>query len=672
MDPKLHQALLETFKGELTDQHESLVNALLSLETVNSKKEITETIGMLFRISHNLKGAAKSVAIDDVANLAHKLEDLFDKWSKSKHTPSKEEVNLCLGLADNMLSAFNASQDRFFNKQHQGDELLKIPSYRIETINSKLEDLMLAQLQLEHLSLHALSLLNALKSLKNDDSKWQHVQSGMKKLSDKSKQLSSSFARDLSTLKNETRKMRLMPLNHVLTPLKQTVRTLADDLGKNIALVVEGEDIEVDKAILDALKTPLQHIVRNAASHGIETANERKRLGKRLTATIAIRAQSDISDLTLVISDDGQGIDIKKLKEKALEKKLYAEDVLKGMNNQAAIDLIFHSGLSTADTVSELSGRGVGMEAVKNDIQQVKGSIQVTSRSGKGTTFTLQLPMQLSSVRGLFFSANEIKFILPTSSLHALHNVALNSLTVVNNQLSIILKDTPIPAFYLSELLNIKQTELSLEKEYQGIILQQEDKQIMLLVDTIEEERLCVLKPLPSPLDQLKPFAGATLLENGQLVLALKKEYLLYEASHSTQTHRHELGPERTQQKPLEHRRVLVVDDALTTRTLAMNALTAAGYEAVSANDGLEAWDTLQHDDFDCVITDIEMPGLNGIELTKRIRDYKPIAKIPIIIISSANNQEYKKRGAAAGANAYLVKNDFETSILLNTLDKLL
>ncbi|MDX2345785.1 MAG: response regulator [Legionella sp.] len=670
MDPKLYHLLFETFKGELIEQHQIMVDALIKLEKTKDKKNSQELLNLLFRTSHNLKGAAKSVEIDKIAALAHQLEDQFSVWREKNKVPDKKQINQCLKLVDQMLEQLKQAEKNTSASSLSLDEMVRVPLRRIERINSKLNELIIFQLRLTKWTKN---IEHALNMLKHQDIK--QIEKQLTALLDDAGILTGEFSRDLFILQQEGKSMRLLPMSHVFSPLERMVREVSADLDKSVALNIEGGDVEIDKSILDALKTPLQHLIRNAIAHGIEDKATRKKQGKPACANISIQAANEAGQIQIILSDDGQGIDVEKLKEQALNKNLYTQEALNKLSESDVLRLIFHSGVSTAKTVSELSGRGVGLDAVLNDIEAVKGKIKVKSIPGGGCTFTLILPLALASSRGLFVKLNDLNFMLPTVSLDALYSIKSTQLTRIDNQWAVVVKDKPITVSSLSDILGVGEIVLDNTKDYDGVLVSGKHAQMMLLVDEIIEEHDCVLKPLPKPLNQLKHLSGATLTETGELVLALNMDNVLEKAVSDKRIVLKVKTPDMSESE-LEAKetveRVLVVDDALTTRTLAINALHAAGYATLDAEDGQKALELLQTNKVDCVVTDIEMPLMGGFELTRRIKKDENLLHMPVVIVSSHDTEADKKHGLAVGASAYLVKKDFDTRILINMIESLL
>ncbi|MDF1757845.1 MAG: response regulator [Legionellaceae bacterium] len=675
IDPKLYKVLLETFKSELTEQHQLMIDALLGLEKVKTKKKLQDELGLLFRISHNLKGAAKSVAIDKIASVAHELEDTFVVWRDDNIHPSKEQVNACLELADEMLNAMQASEDGMTSSSYTNDVMLQVPLRRVERVNAKLGELGIFQLRLSNWAHKIKEISNLFHHVEGDmPDKLASIGTNLNGILDSIDKLSGEFSRDLFVLQQEGRKMRLLSIEHVLSPLKRTVHELVESLDKQVELKLEGGSVEVDKSILDMLKTPLQHLVRNAIAHGIEDTDIRKKLNKSIPAMLTIAVSNEAGEIKLRLSDDGQGINVKKLKKLALDKKLYTQTELDEMSDKEALKLVFHSGISTAETVSELSGRGVGLDAVFEDVKRMRGTIDVDSEDGAGCSFTLTLPLAFVSSRGLFVRSQNNTYMLPTMSLESLYEIRSDSLKRVDNQFVKIVNDVPIAVYSLAALLGVGDNTWDTKKDNDGILIGDTHKQIIIMVDEIVQEHDCVLKPLPFPLDDLNYFSGATLSETGELVLVLNVINLLKESLHK------DTISLKTEVRPIKQEvlvakdaaRVMVVDDALTTRTLSINALQAAGFDTIDADNGQKAWDMLQQNEIDCVVTDVEMPVLDGLELTRMIKSDEKLNSLPVVIVSSHDKDEDKEKGLKVGASAYLIKNDFDTRSLINMIESLL
>lgn len=686
MDLKTYQLLLETFKEELQELHQSLVDGLLSLEKITTPEELEEQLKTLFRFSHNLKGAAASASVNPVAVMAHRLENLFSDWRANHHFPTKAEVNACLAVCDNFFQVLNQclNQETVDVEQHlkpltEGisapveldrglqSTTIKLPLARVERANAKADEFITFQLKLSNFFKHLANPLQELRQLPYEHPAFYALLTNLTQISHESEQFLSEFSRAVQSLQDELKAMRMMQISTLLSPLSRTIHTVASQLNKSVELIIEGGDIEMDKAILDAIKDPLTHMARNAVDHGIETDEARKSLNKPIPAKITIRISQIAGRIKLDFSDDGKGIDIEAIKQKALKSGLYTQDEVKQLTDEQLLNCLYMSGFSMQSKVTEISGRGVGLDIVKNNISKINGTISLTTQQGKGTTFTLMLPLTLATTRGVFFKLNEQTLMFPTRSLNAIFQVNLQTLKTVNNQLVFILNQKPIPIRMMSMLLRMDdQISFKSDKTYFGFLINEKEAPIMLLVESIVDEHVCVIKPLPFPYTRLDHYIGVTLTGQGELVLVLDPNKMIELALAQTG----QSPPASQPEKP--KRRILIVDDSLTTRTLCASALEAAGYETMTAINGLNAKELLKKEKFDAVITDIVMPIMDGFELTTWIKANSRTADIPVIIISLLDSKADKEKGLNAGANAFMVKSEFATHSLLELLDGLL
>ncbi|STX49958.1 chemotaxis histidine kinase [Legionella busanensis] len=689
MDEKLQKILLETFKIQLQEIHQSLINALLSLEKTTEKNELKATLKELFRYSHNIKGAAASASIPAIATIAHGLEDLFQEWREKDHTPLREEIDACLQVSDNLLVALNlfdkgeAIDVDYFLAPLKGkkatesiestkfDEFIKLPLNRIERVNAKANEFIIYRLKLMNwfktlelcvkemnnsVEFKSLLSLPAIKTLNN--------------MSAESGQFLGDFSRSIQSLQEEVKTMRMIPASMLLTPLSRTVRDISTKLNKSVEFEVYGGNIELDKAILDAVKDSLQHLIRNAIDHGIEEDQERKKANKPIPAKLRMEVSQSSGKIILKIIDDGKGINLSQVRQHAIKMGLYSENELLHASDEKILDCLFVSGFSLHKGVTEISGRGVGLDAVKNDLQKLKADIEVKTVEHEGTCFTLTLPLTLATTRGVFFKLREQIFMLPSLSLKALYDLKVKNLKWVNNQLTYVVNHQPIPVVSLNYLLNREEETLESNQDYCGLYIDYPGVDLILWVNSIVNEHECVIKPLPLPFSQLPQYIGTTLTGDSTLVLALEPQKIIELALLKNLT-REKLYQTQGSKEP-QRKKVLIVDDSFTTRSLCANSLEAAGFSTMTAIDGKKAWDLLQKNSFDCVITDLVMPNVDGFELTRLIKNDKKLAQMPVIIISLLNSKEDKERGLEAGADAFFAKNEFDTHSLIETMSLLL
>ena len=601
MDPKLFAMLIDTFKIELSECHQEMVEALLQLEKCANAGEAQESLKQLFCISHNIKGSSKSVGIDSIAAIAHELEDSFSLWRENDHVPNKQEMDRCLTQTDQLLvlmedylNEMDTSNKPVETQENKApDDLLKIPLSRVEIANAKANEFVTYRLklsswlkQLNHSLEHILTIEDSLT-----DEQRQLITS-LGKLKDDGAQFYGEFSRSLNALQNELRSMRLLPINHMLMPLERTVRDVAGSLDKKIELKITGGDIELDKSILDLIKSPLQHLIRNSIGHGIEENDERKKLNKPIPAVLTINVSHASGKIQVIVKDDGQGLNVNKIAKRALSQNLIRQEQLDALNHDEKLDLIFLSGFSTKKNVTELSGRGVGLDIVRANIQKIKGSVNVKSTLNKGTSFCMKLPLTLATTRGLFITVNKHTLMLPTLSINTLYHVKTDDLKSINQQQVLIIDDVPIPVMLLSSVLNMQDTDNHNKAEYHGVMVGDHQQRMILLVDTISDEHDCVINPVPAPLNKVPHLIGVTLTGSGNLVLVLDVNCLMNYAitkdlNKVVKMDSPSAGPKKTQ-------RILIVDDSITTRTLAVHSLEAAGYETMNAINGKLAWQLVQ------------------------------------------------------------------------------
>lgn len=666
-DDKLYQSLLEIFKVELKEGHQAIIDALIKIE-VADEETLQTLLKKLFRTTHNIKGAAKSVSLDKIATLAHKLEDQFSEWRDKHYKPNKLEIEELLKATDKLLTFFEESTDR-----RQNRDILKIPLEKIERANTKVDEFITYKLRFENWrnklnQIYQLSRQSKIVSMDQFETIVTNVNAQINKLSEDSSQFLGEFSRSLQDLQDELREMRLLPIETILAPLRRTAHELAESMQKNVALEIEGDDVEMDKPILDLIKDPMLHLLRNSIDHGIETPLERKKENKPEQGTIRISIIQESGTIKIIFKDNGRGINTAELKKKALKELRFSEENLHKMSHQELLELIFLPGFSTSKTVTEVSGRGVGLDVVLNQIEKAKGRIELDSEEHKGTTFTLYLPLTMAKTRGIFVKVDEQAFMLPSLSISSLHEIPKIALNSVETELVYTLHNMVIPVRFLNELLQIKMEEVG-QKNFQGILLGDRQNQFMILVDEIENEHDCVIKSLPAPFNQLNLYVGVTLTGSSELVPILNPKSLTELAQQQT-THKTFL-----QEKPLKKvdlKTILVVDDSLTTRSLVANALRIAGFDVTTLGDGRAAWNLLQKNHFDCVVTDIEMPYMDGFELTKLIKSNSDLKNLPLIIVSSHESEEEKRIGIEYGADAYLVKSQFNTKSLVDMIESLI
>lgn len=475
----------------------------------------------------------------------------------------------------------------------------------------------------------------------------------------------------------EVRKLRLVPVRKLLRRAMLSARDLATQLGKDVKFTIEGEAAEMDRLLVERLRDPLNHLLRNAIDHGIESAAQRDAAGKPPTGSIRISAVRDGSMLLITVSDDGIGIDAEQVAAAAILKGVTTAEAVALQDERQKIRLILEPGFSTRETVSRVSGRGVGLDVVNAAVLALKGSVEIDTclraspGRAQGTQFVLRLPGLLTRERGLWVTAAGREFVMPMNSLEHTVYFRRQDLREVDGETCIHIASRAIPLRQLAMALGLRRAVLQDAHAWYALILAYGAHRVAIVVDTIGREDDIVIKPLPPPLLSVANVRGTTFDEKGGVVvvlddLALARSALRVSSAALTRAAFAEGVVTRI-------RRILVVDDTLTTRTLEMNILQAAGYQTEGRANGREALAYLRDGgDIDLVVTDLQMPEMDGAELTQHIRQSAKLEHLPIIVVTSRDEDEHRRRCMDAGASAYIVKGSFESRVLLETVGRLL
>jgi two-component system chemotaxis sensor kinase CheA len=472
-------------------------------------------------------------------------------------------------------------------------------------------------------------------------------------------------------LLEDSKTLLMLPIGSILQSLPKMARDLSRQLDKEVAIEVQGGETEIDKRILDRLKDPILHTVRNCIDHGIEMPDVRERLGKprRGVVTLTITPLDD-GKVELRIADDGGGIDPERLKQAALKQGMVSPDALETMNDDAALHLLFQSGVSTSPIITDLSGRGLGMAIVRDTLEELGGSVSVESVAGRGAAFRLMLPVSHTTLRCVLTRVSERTFLVPVTHVEHVCRVAKGEVRLVANSRAITLDGRPISVVPLADALGLPKTP-SHETHLQMLVVGFAGVRIAFQVDEILYEQETLVKKLGSHLAHVWHVAGAAIMGTGEAVPILNVRELL--ATAQTLSANSAREPEREEAaRPPARKRILVVEDSITSRMLIKNILEALGYTVSVAVDGLEALSALKDSTFDLVISDVEMPRMDGFTLTESLRKDPLLADLPVILVTSLESREHRERGVAAGANAYIVKRTFDQSNLVETIHRLI
>ena len=467
-------------------------------------------------------------------------------------------------------------------------------------------------------------------------------------------------------LDDAVRRLRMLPFAEACQGLDRLVRDLARASGKEVDLLVEGGQVELDRSILEGLRDPLYHLVRNAVDHGIETPDQRQAAGKLAQGRITLAAALRGTQVEVVVADDGRGLDLE-----AVRQQVRRQGLGEPPDERDLASCIFLPGFSTASLITSVSGRGVGLDVVKSQVELLHGTIDLSFTAGQGTRFALAVPLTLTTLRALLVEAGEQTFAWASTNVQRLVRIGPDDIRMVGGREMLVNGKSLLPMASLAETLGLPAaTAAGPGGKRPGLIVAAAERRMAFVVDELIAEQEIVVKGLGDRIRRVRNFSGATILPSGRIALVPNAAALIRAAM--SQSVGPTPAPVPAMTGSLAKKRLLVVDDSVSTRSLEKSILEAAGYEVVTAADGEAGWKLLQEQDVDLVITDIEMPRMDGFELTEAIRRSKRSHELPVILISARSSDRDKARGIEVGADAYIVKSTFDQRELLEALGQLL
>ena len=715
--------LLADFKMEAGEHQQAIIHGLLELEKKPPLIQYTELVETTFREVHSLKGAARAVNLLEIERLCQSIESVFHQLkqgslqltsvsfdvlysamdtltvmlsesggnSKSispgvlaKLVKEVETMRQTSGLPSKMefpLPPLVAELKNTDDKKSEESEIAAVlpndfsknsvtePKTAKDTVRvstAKLDSL-LRQAE-EFISVKA-TMAYFIHEL---ESNHQHDRHTLFKELDL---FYGSMSRMIDDLLYDIRTTLMHPFSSLLSVVPKIVRDLGQEFHKEIKTTIKGGEIEIDGRILEEMKDPLIHLIRNCVDHGIETPMVRRQQGKPESGSLNIHVKLESGkNVELVIEDDGAGIDTSKVIAAAIKSGIISSDLAAAMTDKEVFQLILKSGISTSLFITDISGRGLGMAIVAEKIGKLGGNIEVDSTPGKGTRFTILLPVTLATFKGILVRLGAQFFIIPTNSVERAIRIRQHDIKSVESKQMILLNNESVALVRLGDLLGVtvRKARKNDEHPIPVLIISMSGKRIAFMVDEVLDEQEGLVKELGSPLIHVKNIAGVTISGSGMVVPILHVGELMDEAIHSAaKLESMDLAGEEAKEQ-LSQQVILIAEDSITSRSLLRNILESAGYMVKTAVDGFEAFQLMQKESFDLVVSDVEMPRMNGFELTARIREHSEMAEIPVILVTALDTADDRKKGMDAGANAYIVKSDFEQSNLVDTVHRLI
>ncbi len=471
-------------------------------------------------------------------------------------------------------------------------------------------------------------------------------------------------------IRQQVMSMRMQPISTVFDLSARLVRDLSRQFNKEADLVVSGANVELDNNIIEMLKDPLVHLLRNSVDHGIEEPSLRASLGKKKTGTIALNAKQEGGDVLITIRDDGKGIDKELVKETAVRKGLLSIENAQGLSDKEIYELIMRPGFSTRKIVTDTSGRGVGVDVVKTVVDRLNGSLIIESIEGQGTVFILKVPATIALTNVLLIRVGDMTLAIPSTSVEHIAYVFWKDIKTLEGRSSVFIEGQTIPLVRIENIFMLKRQEGKREEKGPIIILRSAGEKIGFIVTEVLYEKEIVFREFRGYLKKPRYFSGVTTLGTGEVILILNMQELtnIKESAKALPIDEAAI----TVKPEVKKNVILIAEDSMITAELERNILINAGYEVDVATDGIEAIEKLHSKKYYLLVTDIDMPRMNGFELTSKVRADKRLKDTPVIIVTYKEKIEDKRQGIEVGADAYILKKEFDQSSLLNTIKRLI
>ena len=472
------------------------------------------------------------------------------------------------------------------------------------------------------------------------------------------------------SLYQESIASRMRPFGEAVEAYPRMVRDISKSIGKKARFELKGKETEVDRDVLEKLDAPISHILRNAIGHGLETPADRRAAGKPETGTVAIVARHHAGMLRIEIQDDGRGIDIDRLKNKILEKGLTTQEILSGLSQAELLEFLFLPAFSTADKVTELSGRGVGLDVVQSMMQELGGTVRIETTAGAGTVFQLSLPITRSVIRALLLEIAGELYALPIPRIVQVCVVPASQIRTVENRRYTTIDDNEVGLVSAQHVLEWTDAPPN-AKSLPTVVLHHHSNLYGLIVDRIRGETELVVRPLDSRLGRVPNINATAIHADGSPILILDVDDLVHSIDNKISGERWRISVGMTadaSEEAAKTQRILVVDDSITVRQLQKQILESNGYEVHLAVDGVEGWNAIRLGNYDLIISDIDMPRMTGFELLEHIRGESKLANLPVIIVSYKDRESDRRRGLDLGANYYLTKSSFKNETYMNAI----
>ena len=730
LDQEFLDELRAAFREEAADHMQSMVAGLLEIEQNLPAAPLPETAERIYRDAHSLKGASRAADMPAVGDVCQALESVFSAIKAGDITPSPasfDALHTAIETVGQMITApadvpadYSGALQKTLaalvtgqapatsglgppparhGPQGEGgtsdlraltsdlrDSTVRIGTQKLESLLLRAEQMLTAKLAAGERARELRRVVTRFEQWKRE---WamvekrllelpggfhQHHRRQVQALDGALHDLADALQADsyhvgslVDDLLEETKHVLLLPMSSILKPYPHMVRDIARSEGKSVALVMEGESIAVDKRILEQLVDPLTHLLRNCIDHGIEPPAERVAAGKPERGVIALSVSQTGPDVVEVrVTDDGRGIDIEEVVRESIRQEVLTEKAAAQLSRSESLALLFRSGLSTRGEVTRLSGRGLGLAIVRDNVERLGGTVTAETTPGVGTAFTLRLPVTVSTFHAVVVRCAGALFALPTTAVERVTRVPRAEVVAAGN--TIPWNDetlTVLPLDRLLALTTAAESRRARPDPMHLLIVSARGAPQAFDIDAVVGEQEILLKELGPRLAGIPMLAGATVLGSGEVVPILDAGELIAGVNGDP-------GLSEGEEAAVMPRKVvLVAEDSITSRMLLKHLLTGAGYEVETVVDGAAALVRVKQRCFDLVVSDVEMPRMSGLEFTRQVRADPDLAYLPIVLVTTRDRPEDETRGMEAGADAYIMKSRFDRDSLLEVLDRL-
>ena len=725
----IRQRLLATFQIEHRD-HIEQIRSLLAMIAMTSGPPADAQLEEVFRRAHTIKGAARIVDLRSVERLAHRLETLFAQVRQGGLPLSKDVVDLvqrALDASEDCVAGRGESQsaasigaalqaiEQVLGIQPEASEAavpetpapafqsldtVRISAQNFDGLLRSAVELLTESQRQGQVTVQLKAIARQIAGVERETERAPRSPAMMQRPSEVARELSVSISR-LNWLQSETRSVlmqvnavrrsqqqsswtmmrlgkqlqrdvwqaRMVPAESLIEGYRKMMRDLARDESKQIEFRATSTGQHADRRVLEALKDPLMHALRNAVSHGIELPQERLAKGKPAAGLVTLRIEGAGQLLKITVEDDGQGMDTARILEVAVRRKILSQAEAERCSQRDMARLSFNPGFSTAGSITNLSGRGMGLSVVYEAIQRLQGEVEIQPRAGGGMSLQLSVPVSISTHKLLLVSCGGRPFAIPVYSIERLYRIRLKNVDTAEGKAVITPDGQRVPLFALQHLLNLQHESDARNPDMLAVaILRSEGQRTAVAVDTFLWHTEAVIQDLGPASPHDGKISGGILMEDGSVALVLNPVKLLEHSGHAEVA----VFPGASEPAPKRAPSILVVDDSITTRTLEKSILEAHGYRVRIAVDGVEALAQLRLEKADLVISDVQMPRMDGFELLEAIRRHRNLSLIPVIVVTSLESREDQERGLKLGADAYIVKRKFDQEDLLAAIRQIL